>query len=578
MKKTKLLAVALSGIMLAGMAVGCNDSKTSSTKGTGKEVELKVMSHWGGIGNQWLYNAIDRFEEAYKDKQYGTKTGVIFDEPLESSSVPTNLATEGMHIYFTEQKDRAVTYAQSGTWMDLTDVIKAKNETRDGQAISIEDKLDDSIKSSIMIGDKYYALPHYEYYGGMTYDVDLFDGIRSGQPDQEQKLYLAKESASDTTDHTSAKYGVTIRLVNDLEDKSCGPDGEYGTTDDGLPGSWAEFLALMEYMKEELNMSPVQLSGEFLNYSDLFMIGAWAQLAGDRMSTYFSLDGEIEVVTGELNEPLFPGITYIKKPKTEKVTVKELENREAVFNMVERYYAQAINTIIEREDYFTDDARTGTVNHYTAQLRYLHSGFDDNTVSPFLMEGSFWHNESKINGNFDLLSNTYFYVDPENGRHLSWMALPVTMYGTIEEGDEKAHTMTVIDQAGSWCFANAGFEDDPEISAAIKDFIAFLYSDAELSHFSAETGLAKPMTYPLLNEDKEKLPVFYKNLWDLREKGKVVYNSGTTEAYKSISSRLMFTFSYGNFTPNNKTFLNMLREDKSIKLWDIFKDTLQSYK
>ncbi len=581
MKKKQFLAVALGSMMLFGTAAaGCGEDENEGRPDPSKTTVLKVMSHYGGIGNEWLYKAIDRFEAAYADKVYAEgKKGVEFDPPIESQSVPTSLSTEGYHIYFTEQKDRAIVYAQNGTWMDLTDIVRAKNETRDGVAISIEDKLAENMKSSIMIGDKYYALPHYEYYGGLTYSVDVYEGIRNQEGvGSEQMLYLAKEdAATKTTNYTSSTFGCTIRLVNDLEDKSCGPDGTFGTEDDGLPGSWAEFLTLMEYQKEELAMMPMQLSGMYLNYSDLFMIGTWTQLAGDRMRTYFSMDGEIEVVYGESDENLFPGIDYIKKPLTKKVVVDDTVNTKAVFNMVERYYAQAILTIIEREDFFTEVSRTETVNHHDTQLHYLYSGFDNYTVSPYLMEGSFWHNESKIVGNHASLSNDYFYADYGEGRRHGWMSLPVTMYGTIVEDDERAHGLTVVDQAGAWCFANAKFENDPEISAAIKDFIAFLYSDAELSHFTGETGLAKPFDYELQQADLDEMPYIYKNLWNQREKGTVVYNGGTSQGYKDNSSQLMFTFGYTNFMTSSGIFLQKIRDNAKTTLWDLFKGTIKPY-
>ncbi|MBQ7913647.1 MAG: hypothetical protein IJ506_02460 [Clostridia bacterium] len=578
MKKKQFLALALGGMMAFGtVAAGCGDTGASN----GKTTELRVTLSSGGIGSQWLQNAMDRFEKLKANESYAEgKTGVKFKEPIEAVTPPTDLSTEANHIFFVEQKDRVTVEAANGTWMDLTDVIQSKEyETRDSEAISIEDKLTPTVRSTLKIGDKYYGLPHYEYYGGLTYDIDLFEGKRNGARDDDgQKLYLAAEGASDTTEYTSQKFGCTIHLVNDLSDKSCGPDGQFDTVDDGLPTSYAEFFTLCEYMQEE-GWQPVQMTGMHINYSNLFMMGVWAQLAGDRMTTYFSLDGEIEVVTGETEENLFPGIDYIKKPKTELVTVADTVNTQAVFNMVERYYAQAVLTIIEREGFFSDDANTETVDHHDTHYNYLLSGFDTTyPVTPFLIEGSFWHNESKLNGDFDLFYYDYNYV---KSRNVGWMSLPVTMDETIEENDEKAHAIVLPDIAGAWCYANAKYEKDPELSAAIKDFIAFLYSDAELSHFTAETGLARSVDYQLLETDEDSMPEFYKNLWQARVDGTVIINGSTATAYEEISGELRLSppYYWHGFTgSSSENLLKMLRANKSKKLWDIFKDTIRSYK
>lgn len=576
MKKKQFLALALGGMMVLGTTAAACGGKS---KDDGTATVLRITTPTGGIGTQWLENAMERFETLKAETSYAEgKKGVKFKEPIQAVSPPTDLSLEANHIFFVEQKDRVKVEAQNGTWMDLTDVIQSKNyELRDGQPISIEDKLSPVVRSTLTIGDKYYGLPHYEYYGGMTYDIDLFDGKRDAAHGEGQMLYLAKEEASDTTDYTSTKFGCTIRLVNDLEDKSCGPDGQFDTVDDGLPTSYAEFFTLCEYMTLE-SWQPIQLSGMYINYSNLFMMGAWAQLAGDRMNTYYSLDGEIEVVTGETTENLFPGIDYIKKPQTTKVTVADTENTKAVFNMVERYYAQAVLTIMEREGFFSDDANTETVDHHDTQYNYLLSGFDSTRpITPFLIEGSYWHNESKLNGDFDLFYYDYNYV---SSRNVGWMSLPVTMYDTIEENDDRAHAIVLPDLGGSWCYANARYENDPELSAAIKDFIAFLYSDAELSHFTAETGLARAVDYDMIEEDRDEMPEFYKNLWEARKDGTVLINGSTASAYEEISGSLRLSPAYywhGFTGSSSNNFLKMLRADKNKTMWDIFEGTLQSY-
>ena len=83
-------------------------------------------------------------------------------------------------------------------------------------------------QSFLQKNGKYYALPHYSVYQGLMYNIDLFE---------KKGLYFAKET-------DNGNDGFVVKG----EEKSCGPDGVYGTSDDGLPSSYEEFFKLCDYM------------------------------------------------------------------------------------------------------------------------------------------------------------------------------------------------------------------------------------------------------------------------------------------------------------------------------------------
>ena len=86
-----------------------------------------------------------------------------------------------------------------------------------------------------------------------------------------------------------------------------GPDGDFDTTyDNGLPSSWYEFITLCDYMYSQLGVYPIGLSGTYLNYANSMLEGMYENLLGNtRTETTRTLKGELDVVVGYENQPLF---------------------------------------------------------------------------------------------------------------------------------------------------------------------------------------------------------------------------------------------------------------------------------
>ena len=186
MKKRRILATALSTLMLVasiGGATACGGGNNSTSGGGNKyvynvpgdnKVTIKVKNFGGGPGNVWLEEAAERFAQLKQNEKYGDKTGVyITYEPTYSQNT-SSMAGDSTSIFFDERASDPTVLSQSGLLLNLDSIVK--DETREGG--SLESKIFASAKDGIKGKDgSYYALPHYEFYTGLSYNRSIFEKL-----------------------------------------------------------------------------------------------------------------------------------------------------------------------------------------------------------------------------------------------------------------------------------------------------------------------------------------------------------------------------------------------------------------
>ncbi len=531
MKLKKTMGVLLATVIALGVC-GCGGvvpdnsdiggNSVYNVPGANKTV-ISVQNMDGGIGTVWLENAAERFAEQKQNESYATgKKGVYIDVERGSGMNLSLMANQTYNIYFHERNSDINDLAQAGLLLDISDVVT--DTSREGG--SLESNIYSNKLASLKGNDgKYYGLPHYEFFGGLSYDRDAFD---------EYNAYFAAEDDAGKTLYKSSKYGSAYMISDSDGKKSAGPDGEFGTEDDGLPRSMEELIILMDYFKQETDCAPVVLSGSYPNYSNYFFDGLWASLAGyQQMVNYYNCEGEIEIVTGYTDEPLFPGISYIKKPIVSKVTLTQ-ETGYLGQQMAAKYYAIAMLEIIEREGFYSKDTYNGNVTHYDAQKCLIYEGQGKYARVAMLMEASYWYNEAKEGGSF----KTYETLSTREGdRDLRFMALPVS----FDNASYTPRESTLLDIGIGVCVVNGNIAANAELVKACKEFIAFLYTNTELAEFTSYTGgITRPIKYTLNAEQENALSNFGHHLYELRnaEGGNVVYYSGSTTAFKKAKARI----------------------------------------
>jgi ABC-type glycerol-3-phosphate transport system substrate-binding protein len=298
MKKNIIGLVSLLGVSLLA---SCGSTSSVPSDAQGKTI-LSVATYDGGVGKTWLENAKKRFEEKYKDTSFESgKTGVYVQIYGSKAYNGTSLLNKDLDrdVYYTED----VTYfdhVAKKQFLDLTDLVNAPlsdySETK-----SIADKLDSQYKAFLTSGDgKYYAIPFYDGFYGFVYDVDLFD-TNNWYFDDAGELYASEAN------------------------KSKGPDNVKGTSDDGLPSTYAEFGKLFEAIRATGDV-PFSYSGANKVYLDRALMNYWADYEGrDQMLLNYTFNGKANDLVSSFN-----GTTPVTG--SEDVTFKngyELQNRRA---------------------------------------------------------------------------------------------------------------------------------------------------------------------------------------------------------------------------------------------------------
>ena len=563
MKKNRILAAVLSVCMLASMAsmAACGGASTGTNTGGGSneavynipggnKLTIKVENYGMGPGTIWLEETAERFAKAQKDVQYGDKTGVYVKIEENSQQNTSSMANDTTNIFFDERASDPYALAENGLLLNIDSIVK--DETRVGG--SLESKIFDAAKGGIQGDDgSYYALPHYEFYPGIAYNRTTFEKLGA---------YFAAADEEDVYLHSS-KYGKANFVGSKEAKKSVGPDGKTGVVDgvdysldDGLPCSLEEFILLCDFIKEtsDGDVSPLTVSGKYYYYyPEYLLMGMWSALSGaEQTRNYYNCTGEIEVVArdekGKLqfeDEPLFTGISYIKKPVTKMVTMAEDGSDGWMGNdMAGKYYAIAMLEVIVKEGFFSGSA-TSEKDHWTTQMDLYMEGKGEGIYnSAMLIEGSYWYNESNEKGGFDRYE-TYVGKDRKD-LDVAWMSLPPNVHTNGAVGRDAAF----LDCGLAYAMINGNIANNEPLKQACLDFLAFCYSAEELSNFTAKTGITRAISYDISTEQRAQMSVYATRLWDARDKmngSNIIAWSGTSDIFKRAKTQIKLDLNCGVF-------------------------------
>ena len=97
---------------------------------------------------------------------------------------------------------------------------------------------------------------------------------------------------------------------------------------------------------------------------------------------------------------------------------------------------------------------------------------------------------------------------------------------------------------------NSAIASNTGLVNAAKDFLAFLWTDAELSAYTASTSILRSMNYSLSASDENKISVYGKCLLDAvsSERTKVVYFAANNPTFKANSASLQQSWTNAVFS------------------------------
>ena len=521
--KTKFLALGLAAVLSVGVAAGCGNGNIGKDEDSSKITQISFRQ-WGGTASStdWLQQAADRFaaekaNEPYESGKKGVKVEISTNKDSDyTSSIPD------YDILMDENSANIYDMQTRGYLADIDDLVK-------GLQSKIEPQLLPKLKGA---DGKYYGLPHYSYDVSISYNVDLF---------KSENLYIAAPGEESVVNYKSSllpdsSAGVNF-VFNENTKKSCGPNGIPNDYDDGLPSSLEEFIVLCDYIKNKKQINPFSISDITggANYAFMLIESLWAGMVGTdamKATTCNFTDAEVEVVKeGALSYDGTLLNTGIKMPQTETVVLSD-GNGYRMYDMSARYYALSFLELAKNKGWFKNQQMTNT----KAQEFFVLGNYNanDNDRCAMLVDSTFWYGESVSGGTL----TKYKSLSGGKEANVSMMPMPVQLTGQVTEGNGKKPT--VIDTSAT-VFVNKRVEKNEGLFRAVKEFIEFLYSDAELKAFTETSKLTMNLKY---DYDKSSLGNFYAGVLEIEKAaGDKVY--AASDNIKYSKNRSSFSLIWG---------------------------------
>lgn len=521
--KTKFLALGMAAVLSVGVAAGCGNGNIGKDEDSSKITQISFRQ-WGGTASStdWLQQAADRFaaekaNEPYESGKKGVKVEISTNKDSDyTSSIPD------YDILMDENEANIYDMQTRGYLADIDDLVK-------GLQSKIEPQLLPKFKGA---DGKYYGLPHYSYDVSISYNVDLF---------KTENLYIAAPGEESVVNYKSSllpgsSAGVNF-VFNENTKKSCGPNGIPNDYDDGLPSSLEEFIVLCDYIKNKKQINPFSISdiNGGANYAFMLIESLWAGMVGTdamKATTCNFTDAEVEVVKeGALSYDGTLLNTGIKMPQTETVVLSD-DNGYRMYDMSARYYALSFLELAKNKGWFKNQQMTNT----KAQEFFVLGNYNanDNDRCAMLVDSTFWYGEAVSGGTL----TKYKSLSGGKEANVSMMPMPVQLTGQVTEGNGKKPT--VIDTSAT-VFVNKRVEKNEGLFRAVKEFIEFLYSDAELKAFTETSKLTMNLKY---DYDKSSLGNFYAGVLEIEKAaGDKVY--AASDNIKFSKNRSSFSLIWG---------------------------------
>lgn len=472
----RITALVAGATVMAGLLAGCGTAARKTVEIDDSKTTLTVGNWNGGVGTEWLYNAIEKFEEKYKDTSFEEgKKGVQViigsnnKTTMEGETLKDMILSDDTHdeVFFTE----GVFYqwwAKNGKMLDITEYVN-EDLTEFGEDKSIADKMSEANLKAITVDGKVYALPFWKTNYCMVYNATLFD---------ENDWYI-DENGNFT--NANGKLGK-------------GPDGKAGTYDDGMPATYDEFYMLLEEIKKD-NCVPFEFPGASQDYVTWVLTELAADNMGyDQFMLNYNFDGKATLVkTDTINWDTMEFDT--EEVKIDQKNAYELARQPGIV-----YATKFAETIIQDQtNYDVNKSLSGSFKIAQSQLEFVRNPTVSTQKNVAIMfDGVWWENEAE-----NAFKETYGTKATKYDADMEYKIMPLPKATKADIGSENVSVETL----DSYCFIKSNIAPE-KIDLAVK-FLQFVHTDAQMEAFTQTTGLLKPYNYEV---DTENLTSFSKSM------------------------------------------------------------------
>ena len=567
----KLFCVVL-GMMffLVPFLTGCkrDDGITIDSSKT----QLRVGNCANGYGTAWFDELSRMFEEKYKNYSFEEgKVGVQIVPSTAGYDGPTlinSLANSTTDVIFSEEM-YYFDYVSRGLLKDISEIVKTPL-TEFGESESIYQKLDPQYQTALEGYDgNIYALPWWTGLRCIIYDIDLFE---------DRGFFIAKNGAPSEA-YVEDENGNVIGEFNGeylwtkTGEKSAGPDGKYGTYDDGCPATYEEFYALCDRIRSR-GVTPLIWTGQYPGYSDALIRDLYTDYEGyENIRMLYDLDGVSDDVVASFTEDAdgtISNITYEKdSPDAEGLTIT-YENGYKLHTTAGKLYALSFAKKLINSNWYSDKCFTGSESHTQAQRSFLYGKYEDKLEDcAMLLDGSWWINEadpvmSSMDGVYEKSSR--------QERQLGSMPLPKATQEKVGEPTTK------LSYKNAYCFVNAKCTGGAWEAA--KAYMRFVHSDEGLKTFTRVSSAIRPFDYEYTEDELKELDSFGRSMYEENRNYTLVYPIATTPLYINNMSYFVGSTSYGwESIINNQTesFAIQAIHDQHLSVTNYFEGIKKQY-
>lgn len=566
MKKIfKNIAVLSLASLITATSVACTPAGAQGEKVDTSKTQINVSHYLGGVGQAWIDKIETEFEELYKDYQgENGKVGVqiiVNHHKKEGDTLADDIKSNPDEVYFTD-KSKYHDMVTQGSLLDLTSIITAE----DANGVSLEERLSEQQQGYYKRNNKYYALPHYESFGGLFYNRNLFN---------DRKLYFAKggvpseycdfvkQNNANPATGSAPTSAIDYSYTNYAGERSAGPDGKYGTEDDGLPATFDEFFALCDYMVGEKSITPFTWSGQFGKaYIHYLMKAIWADVEGSNgVSAAYDFSGDdIKIVEEVRNDGT---VTF----KTVDITN---ENAYLTYQSEGQYRAyEFVIKMLSKGEYLTDNSDKGLSHTHTqAQREFILSEFEpakwtaENRRIAMIVEGNYWENEARDMGIFDSVPQ---------GKSTSYGYMPVPKVDESRIGTKS----TITEEQGNIAFIRGNVAENKK--QLLLDFLAYCYSEAKLIEFTQLSGMTRGLQYNLENISGVGITDMAKSLINAKKNADMVYMVSGNPLYVNHQTYFMYRFGVNGYdwvldylvsgNRTTKQVFDLLKQRRTESVW-----------
>ncbi len=461
------------------------DSELEQMKKQGKTI-LNVATYDGGVGQDWIYKIKEEFEELYKDRSFnggkgnGVYVNITGNKQLGGNTIENDSLK--FDVYFTEMVDY-YSFVNKDRLADISDIVTGEFPTEFNENGTIESKLDPTWKDFLtsVQGNKYYALPFYDGFYGIIYDVDLFDA--NGWYFDDEGDFVGKTG---------------------LANKSNGLDGVKGTQDDGLPKTYDEYSKLLAKIRSG-GYTPFAYAGT-ITYVQRAMIGFWADYEGkEQMELNNTFNGTANLVSSIDGRSI----------TTSQTTIDE-NNGYLLQKQAGKFYALDFlkNVFLGDTGNYYGDVING-VGYRDVQTNFVLGKYRSNepTIYAMLVDGAWWEHEATSDFN---LAKKLSETGAKENRRFAFMPIPKVREERISEAGTK---QTLISQNNSYCFINKN-ATNMELA---KLFLQFAHTDRQMANFTINTSVTRALNYEMDKSELDKTTYYGQSVYQMKKSSDVFY-------------------------------------------------------